>query len=84
MVRGVGGRLKTLGRNGAAAPRRRRQEPKHDEQGGVAMGGRFGKYGDVKRKAVLRKSRTEKRRLQEQATVKPRKRRRGGKGGAPP
>jgi hypothetical protein len=39
------------------------------------MGGRFGKYGDLKRKAVLRKSRIEKTRLQKETVPKSPKRR---------
>lgn len=39
------------------------------------MGGRFGKYGDLKRKAALRKSRMEKRRLQKQSVSDFKKRR---------
>jgi hypothetical protein len=39
------------------------------------MGGRFGKYGDLKRKAALRKSRMAKRRLQKEAVLRfPKKR----------
>ena len=34
------------------------------------MGGRFGKYGDLKRKAALRKSRKEKGRLQKGPILK--------------
>jgi hypothetical protein len=36
------------------------------------MGGRFGKYGDLKRKAALRRSRREKGRLQKVNSPKPR------------
>jgi hypothetical protein len=38
------------------------------------MGGRFGKYGDLKRKAALRKSRKEKGRLQKVPILKSPKR----------
>ena len=41
----------------------------------TVMGGRFGKYGDLKRKAVLRKSRIEKRRLQKEVVLRSQKRR---------
>ena len=41
----------------------------------TVMAGRFGKYGDFKRKKVLRKSRIEKGRLQKVNTPKTRKRR---------
>lgn len=34
------------------------------------MGGRFGKYGDLKRKAALSKSRVEKARLQKETVAK--------------
>jgi len=40
------------------------------------MGGRFGKYGDLKRKAALRKSRREKRRRHKKAFSKSKKQRR--------
>jgi hypothetical protein len=46
------------------------------------MGGRFGKYGDLKRKAALRKSRKEKGRLQK-VTTPHIKRRRKDKGDRP-
>ena len=39
------------------------------------MGGRFGKYGDLKRKAALRKSRKEKGRLQKEPIPKQKNRR---------
>jgi len=42
------------------------------------MGGRFGKYGDLKRKKKLRKSQKEKARL-EKEDVKPSKKKRKGK-----
>ncbi len=42
------------------------------------MGGRFGKYGDLKRKKTLRKSQEEKARLQKEK-VKPSKKKRKGK-----
>jgi hypothetical protein len=41
----------------------------------MVMAGRFGKYGDLKRKKALRKSRIEKGRLQKVKTPKTRKRR---------
>ena len=43
------------------------------------MGGRFGKYGDLKRKAALRKSRMEKRRLQKKSASDFKKRRKTGR-----
>jgi hypothetical protein len=44
------------------------------------MGGRFGKYGDIKRKAALRKSRKVKDRLWDDVTPEPkRKRKKKGK-----
>jgi hypothetical protein len=43
------------------------------------MGGRFGKYGDLKRKAALRKSRMAKRRLQKQSVYDFKKRRKTGR-----
>ena len=43
------------------------------------MGGRFGKYGDLKRKAALRKSRKQKRRLQKDPTPISSKRRKAKK-----
>ena len=46
-----------------------------DERGEIVMGGRFGKYGDLKRKAALRKSRKEKGRLQKDPIPKSPKRR---------
>ena len=39
------------------------------------MGGRFGKYGDLKRKDALRRSRKEKARLERDKVQKTRKRR---------
>jgi hypothetical protein len=45
----------------------------------IDMGGRFGKYGDLKRKAALRKSRIEKRRLQKQKISNFKKRRKAGR-----
>jgi hypothetical protein len=36
----------------------------------MVMGGRFGKYGDLKRRAALRKSRKEKGRLQKEPVLK--------------
>jgi hypothetical protein len=39
------------------------------------MGGRFGKYGDLKRKAALHRSRMAKRRLQNETVPRPPKRR---------
>ena len=39
------------------------------------MGGRFGKYGDLKRKAALQRSRKEKGRLQKDTTPKTKRRR---------
>jgi len=50
--------------------------------GKFAMGGRFGKYGDLKRKAALRKSRREKRRLQKKSVHKSKKQRRLERGGS--
>jgi hypothetical protein len=44
------------------------------------MGGRFGKYGDLKRKAALRRSRREKGRLQKVNAPKPRYKRKKRKG----
>ena len=43
------------------------------------MGGRFGKYGDLKRKAALRKSRLAKRRLPKETVARSRKRRKAGR-----
>ena len=43
------------------------------------MGGRFGKYGDLKRKAALRKSRKEKGRLQKDPFPKSIKKRKAEK-----
>jgi len=43
------------------------------------MTGRFGKYGDLKRKAALRKSRKQKGRLQKNPVSKSPKRRKTGK-----
>ena len=50
-----------------------------DERGEIVMGGRFGKYGDLKRKAALRKSRKEKGRLQKDPIPKSPKRRKAEK-----
>jgi len=43
------------------------------------MGGRFGKYGDLKRKAALRKGRLEKARLQKQTVSRTSKKRKAGR-----
>lgn len=43
------------------------------------MGGRFGKYGDLKRKAALRKSRLGKTRLQKQTVPCTSKKRKTGR-----
>ena len=45
----------------------------------VVMGGRFGKYGDLKRKAALRKSRKQKGHLKKDAIPKSPKRRKADK-----
>jgi hypothetical protein len=50
----------------------------------IDMGGRFGKYGDLKRKAALRKSRMAKRRLQKQKISDFKKQRKAGRNAPKP
>ena len=53
-----------------AVPPEQRGSLETNPSGGTAMGGRFGKYGDLKRKAALRKSWKEKGRLQKDSAQK--------------